>query len=408
MKAYELLTPENIPGYLASRPEMVGVIDATAIDSVAEVGDGNLNLVFIVKDVAGNSVVLKQALPYVRTVGPGWPMTPERAAREATALTTHAKLSPGHLPHHYFYDPVQYVNALETLTSFRVWRGALVDGLRHDGVAAEMGCYVANIAFGTSVLAIESEEHKRFLQGTINAELCKLTEDVVFTEAHDDVGRNKVLPANEEDAAIHAKDPVMIWAMGEAKWLFMTRTEALIHGDLHTGSVMVSEQVGSDGRAQCRAIDPEFAFYGPVAFDLGALWANYALAASRWFALGDNEMAHWCLELPGQSWDAFERRYRELYPTRVDARVWTDDLMENLLAQWRRETWLFAAAKMSRRIIGFAKAADIETLEPSIREGAARRILQLSRHVVTKRHLDDSAENYQRLAIDVLSDHQKG
>lgn len=39
-----------------------------------EVGDGNLNLVFIVKSEQG-SVIVKQALPYVRLVGDSWPAT---------------------------------------------------------------------------------------------------------------------------------------------------------------------------------------------------------------------------------------------------------------------------------------------------------------------------------------------
>ena len=62
----------------------------------------------------------------------------------------------------------------------------------------------------------------------------------------------------------------------------MTHGEALIHGDLHTGSVMV-------GGGRAAAIDPEFAFYGPVGFDLGALWANAAIAASRADRLGRPE-----------------------------------------------------------------------------------------------------------------------
>ena len=58
------------------------------------------------------------------------------------------------------------------------------------------------------------------------------------------------------------------------KHRFMTHGEALIHGDLHTGSVMV-------GGGRTVAIDPEFAFYGPVGFDLGAIWANAVIAAVR-------------------------------------------------------------------------------------------------------------------------------
>ena len=41
---------------------------------VREVGDGNLNLVFIVEG-PGGSVCVKQALPYVRAAGPSWPMS---------------------------------------------------------------------------------------------------------------------------------------------------------------------------------------------------------------------------------------------------------------------------------------------------------------------------------------------
>jgi 5-methylthioribose kinase len=43
----------------------------------------------------------------------------------------------------------------------------------------------------------------------------------------------------------------------ELKWVFLTRAEALLHGDLHTGSVMVTE-------SDTRVIDPEFAFFGPI------------------------------------------------------------------------------------------------------------------------------------------------
>lgn len=78
-----------------------------------------------------------------------------------------------------------------------------------------------------------------------------------------------MLPANEVDAAELAADEEFVAAMGRAKWLFMTKAEALIHGDLHTGSVMVRSPEGSTECDSVRVFDSEFAFYGPVAFDLG-------------------------------------------------------------------------------------------------------------------------------------------
>ena len=52
---------------------------------VREVGDGNLNLVFIVEGRTG-SVCVKQALPYVRVAGPGWPMSPRARLLRACLL----------------------------------------------------------------------------------------------------------------------------------------------------------------------------------------------------------------------------------------------------------------------------------------------------------------------------------
>ena len=201
-------------------------------------------------------------------------------------------------------------------------------------------------------------------------------------------------------------NPVMIHAMGEAKWKFMTNAEALIHGDLHTGSVMVRAISGDEGPSTAIAFDSEFSFYGPVAFDIGALWANYTLAAARAFALGNVEFAHWTLSLIGKTWNAFAKTFSQLYESRVDSRVWKSEMLEDRLSEWKSDAWLFAAAKMSRRIVGLAKAADIETLEPNLREGAARGVLELSRLLVTIRNSDTSTATFESLASETLNRHK--
>ena len=60
---YELLTADNAVGYVAGDPGLSKVIDTSSAVDVREVGDGNLNLVFIVQDAARRGLVLKQALP---------------------------------------------------------------------------------------------------------------------------------------------------------------------------------------------------------------------------------------------------------------------------------------------------------------------------------------------------------
>jgi 5-methylthioribose kinase len=399
---YQVLTAESAASYVASRPELATRIDTGSLARVEEVGDGNLNLVFILTDTAGRGVVLKQALPYMRLVGPDWPMRPDRARLEAEITSVHARVAPGLVPDIYGYDTERFIIAMEDLSDHRVWRGALNDRLRHDGVAEAMGRYVASVAFGTSPLGMDPEDHKRLAASTSNGELCRITEDLVFTEPYVDAGRNGVLPANEPDAAALAADAEMVAAMGLAKWKFMTEGEAIIHGDLHTGSVMVRGS-GPDGEpggqpSTARAIDSEFGFCGPVAFDLGALWANYLIAATRGAALNDVTHQDWCLDLVVRTWTAFEAEFRRLWPTRVDPRVWHEELEEHLLAHWREDAWLFAAAKMARRIVGLAKTSDIETLDPDVRAPAARSVLAVARASVRHREGDSSPESLVALA----------
>lgn len=405
---YEFLSADSVADFIRSKPELAGKINVEEITDVNEVGDGNLNLVFIVTDAHGKSIVLKQALPYVRLVGPDWPMTPFRAEREAEALRLHGGFNQELVPEIYCYDPERFVIGMEYLGGYRVWRGAMIEGLKHEGVASQMGEYVAQVAFGTSVLAMEAEDQKELMAKSINPELCKITEDLVFTEPHDDIGRNAVLAENEKDAQEHANDPEMIHAMGEAKWKFMTSAEALIHGDLHTGSVMVSARNGNEGESLSKAFDPEFAFYGPVGFDLGALWANYTLNASRGIALGNEDHAAWALSLVDETWQSFENTFRELYEERSDARVWKEGMLEDRIRQWKQDAWLFAAAKMSRRIVGLAKVADVEQLEPNLREGAARGILNLARTIASERTQSTDTSHFIKLAGDTLNRFKTG
>ncbi len=380
MADYEFLTTEEVPGYIAAHPALAARIDIGHIASVEEIGDGNLNLVFIAKDAAGRGIVVKQALPYVRMSGGSWSMTPERERHEVESLLAHHALVPDLVVEVLHHDEERHIFAMEDLSDHQVWRGALNAGKTHRGAAEKVGTYIGAVAFGTSPFALERQALADAQAAAINPELCSITEDLVFTEPSVDAGRNAVLPANEPDAAALSADTTFVDAMGHAKYLFMTRGEALIHADLHTGSVMVR---GEDGVANSvKVFDSEFAFYGPVAFDIGATWANYVLAASRALALGEDERAARELGLVDETWQGFEAEFRRRWPERRDARVWREGFLERQITTWREQAWLFAAAKMSRRIVGYAKVTDVETLPEPLREGAARGVLAAARAVV--------------------------
>ena len=385
LETYDFLTAENIAAYLASHPEISSVIDAGSIVDLKEVGDGNLNLVFIVKDKQGKGIVLKQSLPYVRLVGPSWPMSPDRARIEYETTMIHSVAAKHLVPEIYFYDPERYIIAMEDLSDHKVWRTALNLGEQHFGAAEAIGEYIARVLFATSIFGAGAEAHYKGIARAINPELCLITEDLVFTEPYFPADRNSYLPENKVDAEAIINDKQMALEIGQLKYKFMTSAEALLHGDLHTGSVMVKSD--ASGKAiSTRAFDSEFSFYGPIGFDIGACFANFYIALARATALGRTTHADYISALPEELWRAFEKNFRTLWPSRVDKRVFSDQLLEELLAQWKVDAIGFAAAKMVRRIVGLAKTSDIETLDPDLRIGAARGVLRAAQLAVRERH----------------------
>ena len=383
---YERLTLDTVAGYVSATGPLMEVIDGQAIAETAEVGDGNLNLVFILRDRDARGLVLKQALPYVRLVGPSWPLPVDRAQREADALRVYAGFAPDLVPKLYHFDPRHFVVAMEDLSDHTVWRGALNAGDRHEGIAGDLGVFVARLAFHTSVFGLGVAEQRDLLASMVNSELRVITEDLVFSEPYANSSRNSVLAGNAGDMRALAGDTAMVREIGWLKWQFMTEAEALIHGDLHTGSVMFRQAAG-DRERSTKVIDPEFAFYGPVGFDVGALWGNYVLAAARAFALGEGERGAWCLGLIGETWESFHREFTGLWPAVGDPRVFTDGTRDQYLAKVKLDSWGFAAAKIARRIVGLAKVSDIETLPEELRVGAARGALRAARMVAVGRHV---------------------
>ncbi|KAL5579436.1 hypothetical protein UlMin_011878, partial [Ulmus minor] len=97
-----------------------------------------------------------------------------------------------------------------------------------------------------------------------NVKMCRLTEEVVFSDPY------KVFQFNHWTSPYLDNDALKA-EVAEMKSKFCERSQALIHGDLHTSSVMVTHE-------STQVIDPEFAFYGPMGFDVGAFIGNLILA----------------------------------------------------------------------------------------------------------------------------------
>src|ERR1700722_3226196 len=151
---------------------------------IREVGDGNLNLVFIVEGPDG-SVCVKQALPYVRAAGPSWPMSPERAFFENSYYGAVAPYVGALIPRIYHYDSGLYCTVMERLSPHIILRQGMMAGRRYPDLARDIGGYIARACFFTSHFA-RPFEHK--MAGVAlfaaNEALVRISVYLIFTEPY--------------------------------------------------------------------------------------------------------------------------------------------------------------------------------------------------------------------------------
>ena len=360
--------------------------------SVSEVGDGNLNLVFIVKG-PGGGIAVKQALPYVRLVGESWPLPLSRAHYEHLALTRQAHLAPGLVPAVIHHDPTLALTVMELLEPHIIMRKGLVAGTTYPRFVEHITTFMARTLFLSSDLALSAAEKKESIAAFAgNHALCKITEDLIFTDPYRIAEQNRwTRPYLDVTAGRFREDLDLHVAISRLKLKFMSAPEALIHGDLHTGSIMVTESA-------TLVIDPEFAFYGPMGFDVGAVIANLLMA---YFASDGHERTpgerrafeSWVLETIESVWTEFAQKFLVLWRSEGKGDAYPATLFEAAAGAARLEserqayidrlfqdTVGFAAAKTIRRILGLAHNIDFELIEDLKRRAVCEaRSLHLAR-----------------------------
>ena len=381
---------------------------------IEEIGDGNLNLVFIVRGPAGG-VAVKQALPYVRLVGESWPLPLSRAHYEHLALSEQIRHAPQRVPVIYHYDESLALIVMELLSPHIIMRQGMIKAIPYPKFAEHISAFMANTLFFTSDLALSAAEKKRRIgEFCGNTALCKITEDLIFTEPYTLADNNRwTSPQLDADARAVREDGPLKIAISELKVKFLSATQALIHGDLHTGSIMVTAD-------DTRVIDPEFAYFGPMGFDIGAVLGNLLLnyfSQDGHATPGDSraEYQHWVLAQAEAVWRGFDRQFRELWNTRRRGDAYPDALFaadpgalnaarDRYMKELFADTIGFAAAKMIRRILGLAHNIDLEWIADADRRAACeRRCLRLARELMVNRNTFATVEEITAAARDVRS-----
>jgi 5-methylthioribose kinase len=122
---------------------------------------------------------------------------------------------------------------------------------------------------------LEHKKKKELVKDFVSPELCEITEELVYQEPYNDCkGRNNVFGPNKEFVKNELyEDKELILEVAKLKYEFMNNAQSLLHGDLHTGSIFINSH-------HIYVFDPEFAFYGPMGYDIGNIIANMFLTPS--------------------------------------------------------------------------------------------------------------------------------
>ncbi|PON58084.1 Methylthioribose kinase [Trema orientale] len=393
------LNEKSLVEYIKSVPSLSSKLGSNLDElTIKEVGDGNLNFVYIVIGSSG-SFVIKQALPYIRCIGESWPMTKERAYFEAIALKEEGRWCPGHVPEVYHFDRTMSLIGMRYLEPPHIiLRKGLIAGVEYPLLAEHISDFISKTIFYTSLLYRTTTEHKSAVAEFCgNVELCRLTEQVVFSDPYKVSEYNHwTSPHLDLDAEAVRNDNALKAEIAELKSKFCERSQALIHGDLHTGSVMVT-------RESTQVIDPEFAFYGPIGFDVGAFLGNLILAyfAQDGHADAENDRKkykEWILRTIEDTWNLFQKKFIALWDKHKDGpgeaylpAIYNNPELQQLVQKKYFEELFhdslgFGAAKMIRRIVGVAHVEDFESIaDASKRASCERRALELAKLLLKER-----------------------
>ena len=335
----------TLPDYLRQRHTEIRMFASEAELRIEEIGDGNLNTVYRVSDAArpACSLVLKHAPPYIKILGPEYPLSIERLTYEFRALDIYNRLASGTVPVPYYFDAETAVIAMEDLRDARVLRADLIEGTVDPTIAEQIGRFTGIVHSHTYVNNLDSTTAQYYRQQFANTTMQAITADYVFTFPYTEHETNFWTPGLEPDVQRLKADTDFLQQAAALKQIFLTAQQAVTHGDLHTGSVLVENNTA-------KVIDAEFAFYGPVGFDLGLYWANYLLS---YFSHQDTLDVQSSLKTAiAKTWHTYTLEFR------------TDDttLKAQTLQNIFHEAVGFAGLEMLRRLIGAAHVKDIETI----------------------------------------------
>lgn len=369
-----LLDCDEVISYVKEKNLFQGNANLT----VKEIGDGNINYIFKVENkIDGKSIILKQADKLLRSSGR--PLDLTRSKIEANILRIENNLAPHFVPEIYFYDEIMCVLAMEDISEYKNLRTELIAGKIFPNFVDNISEFLSRTLLLTTDLFMNKFEKKKNVKEFTNPELCDISECLVFTEPYDNNRNRNIITAGNEEFVENTlyKNEDLHFTILKLREKFMNYSQSLIHGDLHSGSIFINEK-------GIKIIDPEFSFYGPMAYDIGNVIGNlyFPLYRAKFFmedSKKKEEFINWLekciLDIP----ILFSEKCKLLWEKYSNDKLlknkkFRDYYIENIV----KDSLAYAGTEMIRRTVGDAKVLELTTLENSEKK------LQLEKELISK------------------------
>lgn len=362
--------------------EKMNYFDDSAVLTASEIGDGNINYVFVVREEAtGKSIVLKHADVLLRSSGRE--LDVDRNRIEAEVLALQNEYAPGLVPKVHMYDPTMCVVVMEDISAYKNLRTELMARKTFPKLADDITTFMINTLLPTTDLVMDSGKKKDMQASYVNKDLCKISEDLVLTEPFIDYkGQNIILKEQLDYVQAHVyDDKLLVREAAILKNKFMNNAQALLHGDLHSGSIFANQE-------GIKVLDPEFAFYGPIGYDLGNVIGNlmFALAHSKKVDC-DDLFTTWVQSTIVEIVDLFISKYHEAYDASVtDVMAKTPEFKAWYLESILSDAAGYAGTEIIRRTIGDSKVAEVSSVEDiSLRIPMEQELIQWGKELIKER-----------------------
>lgn len=351
---YFLMNTEDVKEYVV---DVVKYFDKNEKIECFEIGDGNINYVFRVIG-KNKSIIVKQSDILLRSSQR--PLDTYRSKIEAEILKIQKNLSSKHIPEVYMYDENMNALSMEDISEYKNMRKELIDEKIYINFSDEISLFLANTLLPTTDLVLSRDIKKDYVKFFINKELCDITEDLVLTEPYYNYKNRNIISKGQEkfvEENLYKNEKLKI-EVAKLRDKFMNYSQALIHGDLHTGSIFINEN-------GIKIIDPEFAFYGPIGYDIGNVIGNlFFNFVNKIYYSNNNNFIEYIkntiIETYDKTLSAFNKKYDDiiefpLYKEKDFKTYYISNIFSDALG--------YAGTEIIRRTVGDSKVFEISSID---------------------------------------------